>query len=85
MKLKPMTVQTKSRVKTTVFWSGLFSALVLFGQALAALFGFELPEETLAQVVIAINALLGLLVVSGVLVDTKDVESFQVMKAKFTN
>lgn len=79
LKLNPV---VKKRAKTTIFWSGLGSATLIFVQSVALLFGFEIPTETSAQLIVAVNSFLGLLSLGGVLVDTKDVESFQAFKVK---
>ncbi|CUB50837.1 Bacteriophage holin [Bacillus subtilis] len=73
---------TKKKLKTTVFWSGIASATLIFLQSLATLFGYELPQDTVAKVMGAVNSLLALLTFSGVLVNPEHVESFQVMVAK---
>lgn len=73
---------TKKRIKTTVFWSGIVSSLIIFAQSVATLFGYEIPAETVAQIMAAVNSLLALLSFSGVLVDSKEVDSFQAMSNK---
>lgn len=73
---------TKERVRTTVFWSGIISSLIIFAQSVATLFGYEIPEHTVATILAAVNSLLAMLTLSGVLVNPENVESFQAMKAK---
>jgi phi LC3 family holin len=77
-----MKATTKKRIKTTVFWSGIASSLIIFAQSIATLFGYELPADTMAQIMAAVNSLLALLTFSGVLVDSKEVDSFQTFSAK---
>jgi phi LC3 family holin len=72
----------KSRIKTSVFWSGLTSALILFIQAVAVLFGYEIPTDTMDNFLTTVNAFLGALTFAGVLVSPNDVESFQAFKVK---
>lgn len=79
-----MKVATKKRIKTTVFWSGIASSLIIFAQNIALLFGFEIPAETIAGILASVNSLLALLSLSGVLIDSKEVDSFQAMKVKVT-
>jgi uncharacterized membrane protein len=73
---------TKEKVKSTVFWAGFASGLVLLIQALAILVGFEIPKETAGNFLNFINSLLALLTFSGILVNPQQVQSFQVMVAK---
>lgn len=73
---------TKQKIKTTVFWSGIVSSLILFVQSVATLCGFQIPAETVAIVMAAVNSLMSILTLSGVLVNPEKVESFQAMKVK---
>lgn len=73
---------TKQRIKTTVFWSGIVSSLILFAQSIATLFGFEIPQATIATILGAVNSLLSVLTLSGVLVNPDKVESFQTFKVQ---
>jgi uncharacterized membrane protein len=75
---------TKNRIKTTVFWSGIASSLIIFAQSIMTLLGMDLPAETVATVLAAVNSLLAVLTFSGVLVNPEHVESFQAMKIKAT-
>ena len=77
-----MNNQTKKKIKTTVFWSSIVSAIIIFAQNLLLVFGYEIPTETIAKILAAVNSLLAVLVLSGVLVDSKEVDSFQAMKVK---
>ncbi|EOO44503.1 MULTISPECIES: phage holin [Bacillus cereus group] len=73
---------TKKKLKTTVFWSGMASAILVFAQSFAILLGYELPQDTVVKVMGAVNSLLALLSFSGLLVNPEHVESFQAMVAK---
>jgi uncharacterized membrane protein len=77
-----MKSKTKKRIKTTVFWSGIASSLILFVQSVASLLGHQISQETIATTWAAINSLLSILTLSGVLVNPEQVESFQAFKAK---
>lgn len=79
MAMKP---QTKKKLKTTAFWSGIVSALILFAQNVAALFGMEIPQDMVANLLAAANSLLALLAMSGVLVNPDQVDSFQTLNHK---
>lgn len=73
---------TKKKLKTTVFWSGMASATLVFAQSIAILLGYELPQDTVVKVMGAVNSLLALLSFSGLLINPEHVESFQTMVAK---
>jgi uncharacterized membrane protein len=77
-----MKASTKKKIKTTVFWSGIASSLIIFVQSIATLLGYELPADTIAQIIAVVNSLLAILSFSGVLVDSKEVDSFQNIVAK---
>ena len=72
----------KKKIKTTVFWSSIVSAIILFVQNIAVIFGYEIPTETIAMILAAVNSFLAILVLSGVLVDSKEVDSYQSMRMK---
>lgn len=74
-----MKAATKKKIRTTVFWSGIVSSLILFAQSVATLLGYEIPEATIALVLASVNSLLSVLTLSGVLVNPEKVESFQAM------
>lgn len=72
----------KKRVKSTVFWGALASAILLFVQNILMLLGIELPAEVVAGVMTSVNSLLSILTLSGLLVNPKEVDSFQAMVKK---
>ncbi|HDR8240562.1 MULTISPECIES: phage holin [Bacillus cereus group] len=72
----------KNKLKTTFFWSGMASATLVFAQSMAILLGYELPQDTIAKIMGAINSLLALLAFSGLLVNPEEVNSFQAMVTK---
>lgn len=77
-----MKANLKSKLRTTLFWSGLGSAVLIAAQSIAAAFGYELPSEVMSNAMYAVNSLLALLSFGGVLVDTGKVQSFQAMRTK---
>lgn len=77
-----MKQETKKKIKTTVFWSGLVSAIIIFAQSVATLFGYEIPAETIAKTLAAVNSLLAVLSFGGILINPKQVDSFQAMVTK---
>jgi uncharacterized membrane protein len=73
----------KNKLKTIFFWSGMASATLVFAQSMAILLGYELPQDTIAKIMGAINSLLALLALfSGLLVNPEEVNSFQAMVTK---
>lgn len=72
----------KKRIKTTVFWSGIVSAVLIFAQNIALLFGYDIPATTVAGIIASVNSLLAVLSFGGILVDSKEVDSFQTMVTK---
>lgn len=77
-----MTVTFKKKIKSTVFWGALASAILLFVQNILLLFGIELPAEVVAGVMTSVNSLLSILTLSGLLVNPNEVDSFQAMVKK---
>lgn len=73
---------TKKRIKTTVFWSGLTSAILIFIQNIAMLFGFEVPADTMTGILASVNSLLAVFSFSGLLINPQEVDSFQAMVKK---
>ena len=61
-----MNINWKIRLKSLPFWAGMLSALVVFGQSVAPLFGLTIDFGPIQD---AVNAILMLLVAWGVLVD----------------
>lgn len=61
-----MNINWKIRLKSLPFWAGMLSALVVFGQSIAPLFGLTIEFGPIQD---ALNAILMLLVAWGVLVD----------------
>lgn len=47
-------------------WVALVSALLLAVQSIAALFGYEITNELIAQIMVAVNTVLTFLAVAGV-------------------
>ncbi|MGV7000360.1 hypothetical protein C2I27_04330 [Priestia megaterium] len=72
----------KKRIKTTVFWGAIASAVLIFIQNIAAAFGYEISAETMTHLIAAVNSLLAILSLSGLLVNPKEVDSFQAMVTK---
>ena len=63
-------INWKVRLKNKAFWVALIPALALVAQAIAALFGFELDLTTIVgKAVAVVDAVFGLLVILGVVVD----------------
>jgi uncharacterized membrane protein len=77
-----MKTKTKKRIKTTVFWSAIASAGIVLAENVAKTFGYEIPASTVANILTDANGLLALLSFAGVLVDSKEVDSFQAMVTK---
>jgi uncharacterized membrane protein len=77
-----MKTTTKKRIKTTAFWGGLASAIILFAQNIGMLLGYEIPAVTVSGILASVNSLLAVLSFSGVLVNSKEVDSFQAMVKK---
>ena len=61
-----MNINWKIRLKSLPFWAGMLSALFVFGQSIAPLFGLTIDFGPIQD---AVNAILMLLVAWGVLVD----------------
>lgn len=61
-----MNINWKIRLKSLPFWAGMLSALVVFGQSVAPLFGLTIDFGPIQD---AVNAVLMLLAAWGVLVD----------------
>lgn len=61
-----MNINWKIRLKSLPFWAGMLSALVVFGQSIAPLFGLTIDFGPIQD---AVNAVLMLLAAWGVLVD----------------
>lgn len=78
-KLNP---ETRTKIRTTVFWGALGAALLNFVQSIAILFGYELSQETIGNIMSVGYSLLSLLLVAGVLVNTNKVESYEAFKMK---
>jgi len=58
------------RIKNKQFWVSLIPALVLLVQAVAALFGYTLNLEGIAQkLLVVVNALFAVLAILGIVVD----------------
>ena len=60
----------KVRIKNKQFWIALIPALVLLVQAVAALFGYTLNLEGIAQkLLVVVNTLFAVLAILGIVVD----------------
>lgn len=77
-----MQASTKKKIKTTVFWSGIVSSIIIFAQSIATLLGYQVSEEMITTIMAAVNSLLAMLTLSGVLVNPEEVDSFQAMRKK---
>jgi uncharacterized membrane protein len=73
---------TKNKIRSTVFWAGLASAVLLAVQLVAGLFGVEVTSEKVTATMTSINGILSALTVAGVLVSPSKVESFQTFKVQ---
>ena len=63
-------INWKVRIKNKQFWTTLIPALALLVQAVAALFGYTLNLEGLAQKLLTVvNAAFAVLVILGIVVD----------------
>ena len=63
-------VNWKVRIKNKQFWVSLIPALALLVQAVAALFGYTLNLEGIAQkLLVVVNAVFAVLVILGIVVD----------------
>lgn len=63
--------------RTTVFWTALFSGILLFAQQVSELFGFTITNETIAGIMTALGTLLSLLVLLGVLTNSDEANTFE--------
>lgn len=77
-----MEKKTKNKFKSTAFWAALASAFLLFAQNVARLFGYDMPEELVNEIMLTINSFLSLLTIAGILIDKNDVQSYQVVAKK---
>jgi phi LC3 family holin len=55
-----------SKWRNSGLWVALVSALLLAIQAIGTLFGFEITNEFIAKVMVAVNSVLAVLAVAGV-------------------
>lgn len=63
-------INWKVRIKNKAFWLAVVPALALVAQAVAALFGYDIDLTTLVgKIQAVINAIFGLLVILGIVVD----------------
>jgi phi LC3 family holin len=58
-------------------WVALVSTLLLAAQAIGAIFGFEVTDETISNVMVAVNSVLSVLVVAGVVSNPSQGEGFK--------
>lgn len=65
-----MKINLKARLKNKVFWMAVIPAVFLAIQAVAAVFGFTLDlTELSGKVTVAVDAIFGVLVAVGIVVD----------------
>ena len=65
-----MKINWKVRVKNKMFWIAIVSALLMLGQVVAGVFGFELNLGAIGDKLIAVvNAIFGVLAILGVVAD----------------
>ncbi|AZV43753.1 holin [Peribacillus asahii] len=64
-----MNINWKVRFKQKTFIVALFSALLLAAQAVASLFGYDIPVEFSDKLTYLFNTVLSILVLLGVVVD----------------
>lgn len=63
-------INWKVRIKNRAFWVAVIPAVLLLVQAVAALFGFSLNLDDIGDKLLAVvNAVFGVLVILGVVVD----------------
>lgn len=63
-------INWKIRIKNKQFWTSLIPALALLVQAVAALFGYTLNLEGIAQkLLVVVNTVFAVLVILGIVVD----------------
>lgn len=75
-------VVKNQKLKTTVFWGALASSIVLLISAISLFFGVEIDSEKTQNLLVAIGAFIGALSLGGILINPKDVDSFQSMMVK---
>ena len=70
--------------RTTLFWSALVSGILIFAQQVSLLFGFEISDDLVAQIMTAVGTLLSILVLLGVLTNSEQANAFEakVLKKK---
>jgi phi LC3 family holin len=56
----------KTKWRNAGLWVALASALLLAAQSIGVLFGYEITNEFIAKVMVAVNSVLALLTVAGV-------------------
>jgi phi LC3 family holin len=62
----------KAKLRNYGFWVALASALILFAQTVAPLFGFHLAADFNAQATGVVDTVLGILTVLGVISNPKE-------------
>lgn len=68
------------KLRTTIFWSAIFSSALLLIQAVSAILGYTLDTEISLQLLGSVNAVVASLALGGILVDPGKVDSFQAIK-----
>jgi phi LC3 family holin len=56
----------RNKWRNAGLWVALASALLLAAQSIGVLFGYEITNEMIAKVMVAVNSVLALLTVAGV-------------------
>lgn len=63
--------------RTTVFWTALISGILLFGQQVSNIFGFEITDALVSKILTAAGTLMSLLVLVGILTNSEEAEKFE--------
>ena len=69
-------LQKYPNLRTSVFWIAFIGAIFMFVQALSPIFGFKFSVENADGLLTAINAIIGALVIAGILIDPHEVEGY---------
>ncbi len=67
----------KNKWRNGGLWVALASALLIAAQAIGALFGFSIDGEMSAKIMTAVNAVLGVLVVLGIVSNPSNGNGFK--------
>jgi phi LC3 family holin len=69
--------KTQSKWRNGGLWVALVSALLLAAQSIGVLFGYEITNEFIAKVMVAVNSVLAFLAVAGVVSNPSSGRSFK--------